>query len=490
MTFDNLSDEFQFYHYVNDETWREEVSTFQLTQSKEITENPKVSVIIANYNNAPYLDRMMNSLVTQTLGIEQIQVMFIDDCSTDNSVEVIRPYIERYPNIELYLLDKNTGGAHGPRNVGITQARGEYVVFLDADDWYEQNAFRYLTELMDKTGDAFAVSGLVQHVDGHLSLKSPAYYVDGEFHNRSIHDLPAEFYGWLGPQAIMLKRSLIVDNHLHFVDQRVADDVLFFYQAMRHAQTITQGVELTTYLNRDSDNVSLSRSINKTFLTSWLRALAFINQEFPDDVSKERFMGRRIDWLVYDFCLRRDIGWKFNKERLREVQSLFANYLGSFTLDLAQYFRSDARQISWGYLANNEVNKLYKFIWTQRVRWILYNKFHMKKIENGLYYYPTVLKSVPRVRVNGWVVAEKFEKATNKLTVNVASHHKVKTFEARYPKAPFEKRTPLLFEQLSETKFVVTLPEEYDDENWRFVVLFENYLIEGARGFAEVFLGK
>ena len=80
---------------------------------------------------------MMDSLVQQTIGIEQLQVMFIDDCSTDHSLKVIEPYLERYPNIEIYQLLENTGGAHGPRNVGIVNARGEYSVFLDADDWYD-----------------------------------------------------------------------------------------------------------------------------------------------------------------------------------------------------------------------------------------------------------------------------------------------------------------------------------------------------------------
>lgn len=67
---------------------------------------------------------MMNSLVHQTLGIENIQVLFVDDRSTDNSLELIKPYFQSYPNIEIYLLDKNTGGAHGPRNVGLLHARG------------------------------------------------------------------------------------------------------------------------------------------------------------------------------------------------------------------------------------------------------------------------------------------------------------------------------------------------------------------------------
>ncbi|MCG4734940.1 glycosyltransferase family 2 protein, partial [Casaltella massiliensis] len=76
------------------------------------------------------------------------------------SLKVIEPYLERYPNIEIYQLLENTGGAHGPRNVGIVNARGEYSVFLDADDWYDLNALKYLSDLLDDSHDDFAVSGL------------------------------------------------------------------------------------------------------------------------------------------------------------------------------------------------------------------------------------------------------------------------------------------------------------------------------------------
>ena len=51
---------------------------------------------------------MLTSLVTQTIGIENMQVLFIDDRSTDNSLDIIKPYLEKFPNIELYHLDKNT----------------------------------------------------------------------------------------------------------------------------------------------------------------------------------------------------------------------------------------------------------------------------------------------------------------------------------------------------------------------------------------------
>lgn len=478
--------EYEEYQYMLDtETWKKELSQFKLSSSEKISKNPKVSIIIANYNNAPYLKKMMDSLVQQTIGIEQLQVMFIDDCSTDHSLKVIEPYLERYPNIEIYQLLENTGGAHGPRNVGIVNARGEYSVFLDADDWYDLNALKYLSDLLDDSHDDFAVSGLIQSTDGHLMLKSKPYYVDGSFKNRSIQELPAEFYGWLGPQAIMLRTSLIHNNNLHFVNQRVADDVLFFYEAMRFSKTITQGERLTTYLNRDADNESLSKSINRTFMISWLRALSYINQQFPDDLSKERMLARRLEWLIYDFCIRRDTGYPFSKKRLQDFKVQMDQYLGELNFDPSPYFRSDVRQIIWTFLQTNDIDGLYWFIQCQSIRWVLVNRFgYVSKTERS-YYYPRLLKRFPAVRMNAY--AEATQRDGNTLSLNVYTHQKITGFEIKELKNPFETRQRLAFKKISETSYQVELPEKFSNKESRFTIVFDNYLEIGVKDFSKFF---
>ena len=126
---------------------------YEKITSTIIFDRPKISVIIANYNNAPYLGKMLDSLIHQTIGMDALQLLFIDDKSTDNSAEIVEKYLQKYSSIEFYQLKENTGGAHGPRNVGILNARGEYLVFLDADDWYDENALKYMSETLDKSGE-------------------------------------------------------------------------------------------------------------------------------------------------------------------------------------------------------------------------------------------------------------------------------------------------------------------------------------------------
>lgn len=97
----------------------------------------KVSVIVAVYNTAPYLRQCLDSLMRQSL--RDIEVLCVDDGSSDSSPAILRTYAERDARIKPTFLKENRGLAHA-RNVALAQATGEYVCFLDSDDWFADNA--------------------------------------------------------------------------------------------------------------------------------------------------------------------------------------------------------------------------------------------------------------------------------------------------------------------------------------------------------------
>lgn len=91
-----------------------------------------VTVLVAVWNTRTYLGPCLDSLLAQTLG--SIQVVCIDDASTDGSAEILDTYHERDGRIEVIHLKENHGQAYA-RNIGLKQARGRYIAFLDSDDW-------------------------------------------------------------------------------------------------------------------------------------------------------------------------------------------------------------------------------------------------------------------------------------------------------------------------------------------------------------------
>ena len=105
--------------------------------------NDIVSVITPVYNVERFIDKTLNSILKQSY--KNIEIVLIDDCSTDNSAKIIKKFTDKYPNIIYHKLDKNQGAAVA-RNTALSLAKGRYVAFLDSDDmWCESKVENQLS---------------------------------------------------------------------------------------------------------------------------------------------------------------------------------------------------------------------------------------------------------------------------------------------------------------------------------------------------------
>ena len=110
------------------------------------TDNIKVSVIMPIYNAYDYLRPAMDSVIYQTL--KEVEIICIDDGSTDHSLDIIKEYQKADPRIRI--VTENNAGPAIARNKGLVRARGKYVIFLDADDFYEPTLLESLYELSEE----------------------------------------------------------------------------------------------------------------------------------------------------------------------------------------------------------------------------------------------------------------------------------------------------------------------------------------------------
>lgn len=108
---------------------------------------PKVSVIVPVYNVEPYIEKCLESLVNQT--IDDIEIIIVNDGSTDNSKEIIQKKIKQFPEKMVYL-EKENGGLSDARNYGMTYAKGEYIAFLDSDDYVEKDMYEKMYQIAKK----------------------------------------------------------------------------------------------------------------------------------------------------------------------------------------------------------------------------------------------------------------------------------------------------------------------------------------------------
>ncbi len=131
--------------------------------------NPAVSVVIPVYNAERALARCIRSLLDQTL--PNIELIFVDDGSTDGSCSVIEKF--RYYDERIRLFRQRNGGVSEARNTGLQHARGEYIGFVDADDYVEKDMFQRLLEAAKRDDCDAVVSNLEQELDGVRSAVRP-----------------------------------------------------------------------------------------------------------------------------------------------------------------------------------------------------------------------------------------------------------------------------------------------------------------------------
>lgn len=135
-----------------------------------------VSVIICAYNGEKYIRQCMDSVVNQTVGLKELEIIVVDDASTDSTVEILKEYESRYPeNVCLVVRDVNSRETkEDNRNVALDYASGEYILWLDQDDWYEPNAVEVLTKRMQEHPDLDYIEYGIRYTDaeGNMLAKS------------------------------------------------------------------------------------------------------------------------------------------------------------------------------------------------------------------------------------------------------------------------------------------------------------------------------
>ena len=125
----------------------------------------QVSLIVPIFNSANYLERLLDSIKKQTHN--SIEVILVNDGSTDNSEDICKDFIKNYSNAK-YIYKKN-GGVSSARNTGLKYVTGKYVCFLDSDDCIEENYCKCLINALEKNDCDFAMAGIYEHVKNDVN---------------------------------------------------------------------------------------------------------------------------------------------------------------------------------------------------------------------------------------------------------------------------------------------------------------------------------
>ena len=135
----------------------------------------KVSVVTAVYNVEDYLEDMVESIIAQTIGFENIQLILVDDGSKDESWSICERYMEKYPD-NVVAIHKENGGVSSARNEGLEHVQGEYVNFTDSDDLLEENALEKMYKFLKKYEEWIDVAAIKMMFFGGKEGEHPLNY--------------------------------------------------------------------------------------------------------------------------------------------------------------------------------------------------------------------------------------------------------------------------------------------------------------------------
>ena len=228
----------------------------------------KVSVIIPVYNVAKYLEQCLQSVADQTL--RDIEVICVDDGSTDNSFEIVKKFAEK--DSRFIAVQQANGGAGAARNNGLRRARGKYLSFLDSDDFFDEKMLQEAYECAEKHSADFVVFQSDQFYEDQNEYKNVSWtlrYAEvppyQPFSRRAMTDnIFKVFVGWAWDK--LYNRQFVLDNNLWFQEQRTSNDMLFVFSAVAIAKRIAyvEKGKILVHQRRDS-----SDSLSKTREKSW-----------------------------------------------------------------------------------------------------------------------------------------------------------------------------------------------------------------------------
>ena len=279
----------------------------------------KISVIIPTYNSGYFLKTVFDSIKLQTIGFDNIEVIFVDDNSNDNeTLELLTDYNNNYSNVKSIFLENNSGFPGTPRNVGLSVASADFVIFSDHDDTYENNAFEVMYNEITSQNADIVISNYYKVLEDKKE-KVETLFKGKTIAINSINENPRILE--IGPSiwTNLFRREFLLSNSIKFLEGMLAEDLyVYTYSLLKSSKTIyldsfygynynirdngedkstihirnkkylgkmIEGYFKTYELLKNQNKEQFFSNIFKNHLVYWLTS--FINSDISDDDKKE-----------------------------------------------------------------------------------------------------------------------------------------------------------------------------------------------------------
>lgn len=341
----------------------------------------KISIVMAIYNAESFLKQCLDSIVNQTL--KDYELIAVDDGSTDGSLGILKQYKQQYSQIHIFHHEHTGKGAAGARNMGMRYAKGKYLLFLDADDYFSEYLLEHTYEKAEQT-HADIVMYDIEIFDGNTG--NYLYYHHGinmrylpEKEVFSGKDAKIHLYqinvsaAW----AMLLRRKFVEENKLHFQELYGPDDQFFVFTALSVAQKITILDEKLLFYRKNTLNSQMA-NIHKCPL-----AITQVYIALQDWLKEKGLFGLYAH--TYYECALLNFQWYIRHMDTYDAYSMLYNYLNSegyekigmtreklecsgVSQELVEWFldvrMKSSEEYAWFYMKKNQNQAKYQYRYT------------------------------------------------------------------------------------------------------------------------------
>lgn len=290
-----------------------------------------ISIICPTYNCEKYIERTIKSLINQNIGFENLELILVDDCSTDSTRDIIKRYSDKFENINHYFLKDNHGFPGHGRNLGIKNSKSKYIMFIDNDDEYEPTYCEIMYNTIDLNNiDVVSTNFKIirkDYVENNTVFEN---IINNETINIiSKNDASCivsldKFY-YLRDTEVwnkIFKKEIIEKNDVKFIENALNEDTLFLYNYYEYADKLMYIDYYGYKWYRDGENLSY-HSTNATlkFIYSFYDILEFTKKS-NQKIDLNRLFSFHIEESLINclFIPTNDI--KFVLEKLYEFEKL------------------------------------------------------------------------------------------------------------------------------------------------------------------------
>ena len=247
----------------------------------------KISVIIPVFNAEKYLERCLDSIL-KSLGKISGEILVIDNNSTDGSLVILKKYAKKHPK-SITVLQCHTPGAAATRNFGAKKARGEYLWFIDADDYIDEDAIKELTKEADKTGADLVMMGAERvYPDGHRDYLSPVSPSESNYKSRFVR------YG-MGPWQVLIRRKWWKEHGFTFKEGYIHEDMELMSALILYTDKYAS-VERPLYYYGQNENSVLHKRKFSPHIFDIFPVLEGLHQRFVKAGAEEKYHAE-LEWF-------------------------------------------------------------------------------------------------------------------------------------------------------------------------------------------------